>query len=83
MIKIEKAIPEDAADIQRIFYETWLVTYPNAKLGITVEDIDERFKARISNEGIQRRAESIAKMSGNNSAFLLQRIMIYWWVFVF
>ena len=73
MITIEKAKPEDASDIQKIFYETWLETYPNAKLGITVEDINERFKTKLSNEGIQKRAEGIAKISGNNSVFLVAK----------
>ncbi len=36
---IATATVADAADINRIQAETWLATYPNAELGITLEDI--------------------------------------------
>jgi len=65
MIEIRKAKREDVRIIQDVFYKTWLATYPNEKIGITKEDIEERFKKRLSKEAIQKRIEHICDMSGN------------------
>lgn len=42
-IEISKAIIEDAEGIINVLYKTWLDTYPNKDIGITDEDINERF----------------------------------------
>ena len=59
MIEIIKAKLEDAEGIQEVQYYTWLKTYPNEKLGIVKEDIEERFKDRLSEEKLAKRREEI------------------------
>jgi len=50
-IKIEKAIPEDAVEIGEVLYRTWLATYPNEEFGITVDDVEDRWKDRNKADG--------------------------------
>jgi ribosomal protein S18 acetylase RimI-like enzyme len=59
-ISIGIATPDDVVDIQEVFYKTWLATYPNEELGITVEDIEDRYKDRLSEDNIAKRKEQIA-----------------------
>ncbi len=66
-IKIVKAAPEDTLGIQEVFYKTWLATYPNHELGITVEDIDVFFKNRTDPSEIERRAYQISHLPQNES----------------
>jgi ribosomal protein S18 acetylase RimI-like enzyme len=66
MITIQRPVKEDAKDIQQVLYKTWLVTYPNAEAGITVEDIEERFKDRFSPAAIQKRIAEILDISESN-----------------
>jgi ribosomal protein S18 acetylase RimI-like enzyme len=42
-IEISEARPEDAEGIAYVQRDAWLVTYPNEKLGITREDIEDRY----------------------------------------
>ncbi len=50
-IQIQKAVPKDAAGIEEVFYKTWLATYPNEEFGITVDDIEHRWKDRKKVDG--------------------------------
>ena len=36
---IELAKPDDAKEIENVFYETWLATYPGKVPGVTEEDV--------------------------------------------
>jgi ribosomal protein S18 acetylase RimI-like enzyme len=63
MIKIGKPKKEDAKGIQELFYRAWLATYPNKYLGITIEDVEEKFKNRLSPEAIEKRLNDIANTS--------------------
>lgn len=65
MISIEKPTIKDVKNIQKIFYETWLATYPNEEAGITIEDIKEKFKNRFSKQAIKKRMDDILDKSGN------------------
>lgn len=58
-IRIEKARPEDARGMQEVFYRAWLATYPNAEHNITKEDIEEKFKDRLSDEVLVKRGERL------------------------
>ena len=69
-ITIELARPEDAEGIQFVLYKTWLNTYPNEAAGITADDIEDRYKDKLSKEGIQRYRNRISKLPGN------QRILV-------
>ena len=64
MITIQRPIKRDIKDIQQIFYETWLATYPNEEAGIIVADIEERFKDRFSEKSIQEFKEIYFKKFG-------------------
>lgn len=59
-ITITTPHPDDARAVQEVFYKTWLATYPNESVGITVDDIEHwyqddreeklnKLKNRISN----------------------------------
>lgn len=50
---------EDMKGVQEVFYKTWLATYPNEELGITVEDIEERFKGKSTEGFFQKRWERL------------------------
>ncbi len=50
---------QDLHDIQEVFFQTWLVTYPNKELGITREDIELQFKDRHSPETLEKRRQGL------------------------
>ena len=55
---VRRAVANDLEGIQEVLYRTWLVTYPNAHPGISVDDIEDRFHDRHDPEHIaQRRAQ--------------------------
>jgi len=56
-IKIFRAIPSDASGIVEVSKITWLATYPNKKLGITVYDLKQ--KTSIEQEKIKRWRKNI------------------------
>lgn len=57
-IEIRHPRAEDVRGMQEVFYRAWRATYPNETVGITVDDIDERFKDRFSEDRLQKRTES-------------------------
>lgn len=61
-LRIIDADPKYIEQMQDVFYKTWLYTYPNKELGITPEDIEYRFKDRLSSEKLQQRREEILNM---------------------
>ncbi|MDE1941434.1 MAG: GNAT family N-acetyltransferase, partial [Patescibacteria group bacterium] len=62
---VSLAVPDDVPGMQDVFYYGWLATYPNKEYGITVDDIEDRYKDRHSEERLARRREQIATMSDN------------------
>ncbi len=58
--EISIATPEDVEGMQEVFYHGWLATYPNAEHGITVDDIEDRYKDRLSPEKLAQRREQAA-----------------------
>ena len=64
-IKILKAIPEDALGITTVLYKTWLDTYPNEKIGITKEDVEESYKDHFTEERVKKQQENIANAPAN------------------
>jgi ribosomal protein S18 acetylase RimI-like enzyme len=72
MVTIQKAKIEDVKEIQDVFYKTWLATYPNKKAGITIEDIEERFKNRFSEKNIRKRETQILD-APENKFFLVAK----------
>jgi len=59
-ITIARATPEDVIGIQDVIYHGWLATYPNAEHGITVDDIEDRYKDRHTEERIAQGREQMA-----------------------
>lgn len=72
MIIIQKSAENDVRGIQQLLYETWRATYPNVEAGITVADIEERFRNRFSEEAIQKRVNDILDPS-DNKLFLVAK----------
>ncbi|MEI6352735.1 MAG: GNAT family N-acetyltransferase [Candidatus Nomurabacteria bacterium] len=66
-------IPEDVFGIQEVFYKTWFNTYPNKEIGITEEDIEERFKNRLDDENIQKRIDTLSNLP-ENQLFLVAKL---------
>jgi hypothetical protein len=64
-IKIEEARPEHVEGIQEVFYRAWLDTYPNAEAGVTIEDIEERYVGRNSEERLAKRRADILNLQSN------------------
>ena len=56
-VVISIATPDDAEGISQVLYESWLATYPNEEVGITVEDIEDSYKDRLSPERMQKSRE--------------------------
>ncbi len=88
-VEVEKAKPEDAAEVFDLQRKTWLATYPNDELGISYEDIRkrlegengelipqkvERWKAGIESSG-KRRETFIVRDSGKIIGFVAPGIM--------
>jgi ribosomal protein S18 acetylase RimI-like enzyme len=69
-IKITFATPQDAKGVQEVFYRTWLATYPNEEFGITVDDIEDRYKNSFTDEGLKKRVEKIVNPSKGEKLFL-------------
>lgn len=69
-ISIEKSKPEDVKDINNILYQTWIDTYPNEELGVTVEDIKNSFKDSFTEEYINNVKEKISNADKNNKLYL-------------
>jgi ribosomal protein S18 acetylase RimI-like enzyme len=69
-IKISDATLEDARGTAEVYYKTWLATYPNKEVGVTVDDIEDQFKDSFTEEGLAKQAERIAYAPENVSFFL-------------
>jgi len=62
---IDRAKPEDALAVTNVLHQTWLATYPNEKLGITKEDIEDSYKDSFSEENLERQKERIINIPSN------------------
>lgn len=72
-VEIGIAKPEDARDMQEVFHRAWLKAYPNAERGITVDDIEDRFKDAYSEETLAKRRGRIANPE-QGTTWLVARI---------
>lgn len=59
-IKIVVAKPEDIRAIREVQYKSWLATYPNEEYGVTIDDVEDKFKDAFSEEKLRKGAEIIA-----------------------
>jgi len=69
---IRKVKPEDYLSLHRIYFETWLATYPNEQFNITIEDIKFKFTERLKPEKILERQEKITKIGDKEIMILLE-----------
>ena len=60
-ITVGPAVPGDVIGMQEVFYQAWLATYPNEEFGITRNDIEERYKDRLSPEVLAKRTERLLR----------------------
>jgi ribosomal protein S18 acetylase RimI-like enzyme len=60
-VEITTAALEDVVGIQDVLYRTWLATYPSETFGINVDDIEEMYKDRNSEETLAKRREQVSR----------------------
>lgn len=71
--KIRKARPEDYLDLHNVYLTTWLNTYPNKEFNITKEDIEHKFKARLTPKKIEERKNKIARAGKNELMLVIEK----------
>jgi ribosomal protein S18 acetylase RimI-like enzyme len=64
-VEITDTNPEDALGITTVLYKAWLATYPNEEAGITVEDIEDSYKDRFTEEAIQKVTKVLENIPSN------------------
>jgi ribosomal protein S18 acetylase RimI-like enzyme len=69
-IIITSAKPEDSEGIQEVFFKTWLDVYPNEEFGITLDDIQDRYKNALTAEGIAKREKFLVELGPNKKFFV-------------
>lgn len=69
-LHIGPATFDDAKGIQEVVFRGWLTTYPNADHGITVGDIEERFKDRDSEERLVKTRAQIANPTSGETTLV-------------
>ncbi len=69
-IVITPASPDDVLGMQDVFHKAWRATYPNVEYGITVEDIDERYKNRFDEERLAKRREQMINPPTGEQTFV-------------
>jgi ribosomal protein S18 acetylase RimI-like enzyme len=65
-MKIRRAIPEDAGQIQKLMKKVWLDTYPNEEFGITKASINKFVKDWDSQEQVRIMSKNIESKKPNN-----------------
>ena len=74
-IAIERARPDDAEEIQNVFYKTWLATYPNTVPGVSIDDVHEYYEDKLSTEGIEKYQKRIEEeLRLENQRFFVARV---------
>jgi ribosomal protein S18 acetylase RimI-like enzyme len=69
-ITVSVATIDDVNGIQKVFHDTWLKTYPNEEFGITVDDIEDKFSDRFTEEGIKKATEKIINPLEGSTTFV-------------
>jgi ribosomal protein S18 acetylase RimI-like enzyme len=64
-IKICEPTVEDAIGSIEVQYQAWLATYPNEKVGVTIEDIKDRYKKAFEGERLEKRKKLITHPEQN------------------
>lgn len=69
-IQIVEPKKEDSRAMIEVRYKAWLATYPNEKAGITVDDIEHRYKDVFSAERIKKMEELISNPDSNEKMII-------------
>jgi len=69
MIAIRKAKLKDVLQIQKLFYKTWMNTYPSKEVGITTKDIKEYMKNRFTQKTLLSRRQFMLETRNDNTKF--------------
>ncbi len=69
-IEIATATPEDERGMAEVFYKTWLDTYPNEEAGITVDDIEDRYKDAFTEESLRKGRERTTNLPEGENLIL-------------
>lgn len=64
-IQIVSPTLEDAIGSIEVQYKAWLATYPNEKVGITVDDVEHRYKGAFTGERLDKRKKLITNPEPN------------------
>jgi predicted GNAT family acetyltransferase len=64
-LHIRDAEPGDVRGVNQVLYEAWLVTYPNAEIGITKEDIEHSYVDTFTEEAIRKKEERMRHIPKN------------------
>lgn len=67
---ISQPTKDDASALAAMHSQSWLDTYPNDNLGISIEYIKNRIADRVSDEGIKKRQAFIQESYDNPAYFL-------------
>lgn len=69
-IKISKIQPQDALGVRIVLRDTWLATYPNKELNITVEDIAYSYQDLFTEESIKQFQDRIKNFLDSIQTFV-------------
>ncbi len=69
---IRKAVIEDYLSMHRVYFETWLDTYPNKKFNIKAEDIVYKFNKKLDKKQVLVGKERISKIGKKELLLVLE-----------
>lgn len=69
-VSISLAQVADIHGIQEVWFQSWLVTYPNEELGVTRAGVEERWKDRHSDEKTERLRRFIERPNDTERIFV-------------
>lgn len=70
--KIRKITPDDVLALHKVYFLTWLETYPNKEYSITKDDIIYKYEQRLTPEKIAESKEKIVQTKKNELKLLLE-----------
>lgn len=69
-MKIVKPTVEDVIGSIEVQYKAWLATYPNEEVGVTIDDIEDRYKSAFTGERFEKRKRLITNPEPNEKFIL-------------
>jgi ribosomal protein S18 acetylase RimI-like enzyme len=72
-IRITTPEEKDLYGIREVFYKTWLDVYPNKEVGITKEDIEDKFKGTFTEERLKKDKEVFLNPSNTDRHIIIAK----------